>query len=344
MNRKTKKLLTRLLPLLVLAVAYLVLQLLPEQKRPVTIPDGELQVHFIDVGQADCALILQGDGAMLIDAGNNNDGDLVVDYLRDLGVTSLTYAVGTHPHEDHIGGLDTVLRKIPVENLLMPRIQTDTKTFEDVLDAAMDRGLSITAPRQNDTFSVGAAVVTALQCLETDDLNNASLIFRLDYGDVSFLFTGDAEAEAEEAVLGSRVPLNCDVLKVGHHGSSTSTTEAFLLAVSPDYAVISCGVGNDYGHPHRETVNALDAAGITTFRTDRLGTVVAATDGSTINWNQTSPAQSTETYVLNTNSKYFHLPDCGSVSTMSQKNKQTYTGTRGDLLSQNYSPCPGCQP
>lgn len=344
MDRKTKKLIRKILPILIVAVLALILKLLSDPKPPVTVPDGELQVHFIDVGQADCALILQGGQSMLIDAGNNDDGKLVVNYLQSMGVTKLTYAVGTHPHEDHIGGLDTVLRAIPVENLLMPRIQTNTETFEEVLDVVADRGIPITAPKQGYTFSVGAAMTTALQCLETDDFNNASLIFRLDYGEISFLFTGDAEAEAEEAVLHSRVPLSCDVLKVGHHGSSTSTSEAFLKAVDPDYAVISCGVGNDYGHPHREIVNALDAAGIVTFRTDRMGTVIAATDGKTIHWNQDAPAQSVETYILNTKSRYFHLPGCDSAKNMSQKNKQTYTGTRGKLLSEGYQSCPGCKP
>lgn len=312
----------------------------PPQAAP--IPDGTLQVHFIDVGQADCILIRQGENAMLIDAGNNEDGQIITDYLQNAGITELTYAVGTHPHEDHIGALDTVISAMDVENVLMPRIQTNTKTFEDVLDAVSAKGLTITAPSAGDTFPLGDAVVTSVSDYHGDDLNNASIMLRLTYGETAFLFTGDAEGEAEAAAMATGLDLRSDVLKVGHHGSSTSTSSQFLAAVDPACAVISCGKGNDYGHPHRETMTAL--AGREIFRTDEMGTVIAFSDGSDIAWNLESIRLAPATYVLNTASGKFHLPTCGGAETMSPKNKEVTTETRQRLLAQGYSPCGSCDP
>lgn len=308
--------------------------------------DGGLTVHFMDVGQADCILIQQGDHAMLIDAGNSGDGEFIANYLENAGVSRLDYAVGTHPHEDHIGALDTVLQSLPVQTLLMPRIQTNTKTFEDVLDAALEKGLSITAPKAGDTFSLGSATLTAVSDYHNDDLNNASIMLHLRYGGVSFLFTGDAEEDAEQAALATGLPLRSDVLKVGHHGSSTSTSETFLAAVSPAYAVISCGADNDYGHPHKETLAAL--AGCEVFRTDRQGTVVAVCNGTNITWSTGSlpdaPVAEDVFYVLNTSSNKFHLPTCGGIETMSQKNKAVTYETKQQLLDKGYSPCGNCKP
>lgn len=268
--------------ILILVIGNLLFNQQPES--PSATPESELQVHFIDVGQADCILLVNKEESMLIDAGNNADGELVTAYLQSQGITSLTYAVGTHPHEDHIGGLDTVIENFQIQNLLMPKIQTNTKTFEDVLDAAIEKDLRITAPKQGDSFSLGTATVTAVHCYETDDLNNASIILRVDFGETSFLFTGDAEREAENAVLLSGVNIDCDVLKAGHHGSSTSSSRAFLDAVSPEYAVISCGVDNSYGHPHRETIQAFQNRGITVYRTDEQGNVRVFSDGKTLRW------------------------------------------------------------
>lgn len=316
---------------------------------PVDVPetDGTLHVHFVDVGQADSILLTTGTEAMLIDAGNNEDGEMVAAYLRSHGISHLKYAVGTHPHEDHIGGLDTVLNTFGVDHLLMPRVQTNTKTFEDVLDAALAQGLTITAPQAGDTFSLGDAVITAVNDYTGDDLNNASIMLRLSYGSTSFLFTADAEAEAEQAAIATGLPLRSDVLKVGHHGSSTSTSTAFLAAVSPAHAVISCGTGNDYGHPHRETIAALNADGCRLFRTDQQGTVVAATDGSTITWSTGSlPAENPQEgdYILNTSSMKFHLPTCSGAASISEKNKRSSTLSPGQLLQQGYAPCGTCKP
>jgi len=255
---------------------------------------ADLQVCFLDVGQADSILITCQGHAMLIDAGTNDAADTVVSFLKEKGITTLDYVVGTHPHEDHIGGMDAVIENFDVKNVLMPKVETDTKTFEDVLDAVSDKGLQITAPSQGDTYALGDAELTAENCLAPDDndLNNSSIVLRLDFGSVSVLFTGDSGESAEQAILDSGTDIDCDVLKVGHHGSSDSTSQAFLNAVTPEYAVISCGQDNDYGHPAADTLDRLDAAGVKLFRTDEQGTVVLSSDGTKLAWS-TDPVADT---------------------------------------------------
>ena len=319
------------------------------QSRTVTVfRPVRARVHFIDVGQADCILITSNDEAMLIDAGNNDDDTIIINYLQSCGITKLKYAVGTHPHEDHIGALDDVIKNLEVDNVLMPKIAANTATFEDVLDAISQKGLQITAPQAGDTYSVGDAMLTSVGSYLGDDLNNASIMLRMTCGEVSFLFTADAEAEAEEAALATGLVLKSDVLKVGHHGSRTSSSPAFLSAVAPDHAVITCGKDNDYGHPHAETMDSLSSLGCAVYRTDEMGTVVASTDGESIVWStpgEIAEAPAAETgYILNTKSMKFHLPTCGGVKTMSPQNKKESNQTRQQLLDAGYSPCGSCSP
>ena len=280
---KLKKQHIRLLMFIIAAAVVLIAQY---AKPSTTIPaaEGKLIVHYLDVGQADCILLEQNSAAMLIDAGNNGDAELILDYLTDRGIQKLDYVVGTHPHEDHIGSLDTVIRNFEIGQLLMPKVETNTKTFEDVLDAAINKNLTITAPSNGDTFPLGTAVVTAVNALEPSkkDLNNASIMLRVDFGETSFLFSGDAEAEAEEAAIRSGANLRADVLKVGHHGSRTSSSPEYLAAVKPAYAIISCGTDNDYGHPHKETLKMY--ADVKLYRTDKDGHVVVECDGKNLAW------------------------------------------------------------
>lgn len=240
-----------------------------------------LTVHFIDVGQGDSILIQAGNEAMLIDAGTNESGDVVTAYLESLGISHLDWVIGTHPHEDHIGGLDDVIREMDVDRVMMPPKEHTTKTFEDVLDAIADKNLTITLPEVGDSYALGSGQFTILGPVNDygDDLNNWSVVLRLDYGNTSFLFTGDAESTAEEDILSTGLPVEADVLKVGHHGSDTSTSQAFLDAVSPDFAVISAGWDNDYGHPHQTTLDKLMAAQVSLCRTDLQGTVLITSNG-----------------------------------------------------------------
>ncbi len=242
---------------------------------------GNLSVYFIDVGQADSILVRTGDDNMLIDAGNNEDGPLIVSYLKELGVEKIDYLVGTHPHEDHIGGMDDVIKSFNVETYLMPDVLSTTKTFEDVLDALYSKNLSYEVPEEKKIYNLGDASIEVIYVGEEGgDLNDASIVLRLTYGGNSFLFTGDATSKVEKQILNKDI--KSDVLKVAHHGSNYSTTSEFLDKVNPEYAVISVGKNNSYDHPSLTTLEKLNKRGIKTYRTDEDGTIIFTSDGSNI--------------------------------------------------------------
>lgn len=240
----------------------------------------DLLIDYIDVGQADSILIRNQDKVMLIDAGTNEAGETVVNYLENLGITKIDYLIGTHPHEDHIGGLDDVINKFDIGQIYMPKIETTTKTFEDVLEAIENKNLTVTAPNKGDEIVLGQATGEFMTepILDKDNLNVSSLVFRLEFGNNSFLFMGDAEEENEKTISWPKT----DVLKVGHHGSSTSSSEEFLKQVQPQYAIIMVGEDNSYGLPTQETIDKLNTIGSTIYRTDENGTIQLTSDGNTI--------------------------------------------------------------
>lgn len=239
-----------------------------------------LLIDFIDVGQADSILIRNQDKIMLIDAGTNEAGETVVNYLKNLGITKIDYLIGTHPHEDHIGGLDDVINNFNIEKIYMPKIETTTKTFEDVLDAIENKDLTVIAPSKGDKIELGQAEGEFMTepILDKDNLNISSLVLRLEFGNTSYLFMGDAEEENEETIRWPKT----DVLKVGHHGSSTSSSESFLEQVQPQYAIIMAGKDNSYGLPTQETIDKLNHIGSKIYRTDENGTIQIISDGNTI--------------------------------------------------------------
>lgn len=253
---------------------------------------GILKISFIDVGQGDGILLTRAGHGMLIDAGTEQAAGTVVNYIKAQKLSALDFCIGTHPHEDHIGGMDSVINAFSLGTLIMPNVTTNTKSFSDVLYAVQKKKLKITRPVPGKTYSFEGAAFTVLapNSAKYDELNNYSVVIRLVYGSTSFLFTGDAQTVSEQEMLAKGYNLKADVLKVGHHGSKTSTSAAFLKAVSPKYAVISVGKGNDYGLPAQSTVSRLTGAGIKLYRTDRDGTVVAQTDGKTLSFKTNAAA------------------------------------------------------
>jgi len=250
---------------------------------------GTLKVHYIDVGQADSILVQLPSGQnMLIDAGNNSDSDQVINYLKSNDVKKLDHVIGSHPHEDHIGGLDAAIENFDVGKVYLPRVSHTTKTYEDLLLAIKNKGLKVTEAKGGVKLDVGHVITAELLAPNGtgyDNLNNFSAVLRLTFGNTSFLFTGDAEDISENQMLRAGYNLKADVLKVGHHGSTSSTSVAFLKAISPKYAVICVGKDNTYGHPHTETLSNLASADAQVFRTDRQGTIIATSDGKIVTFN-----------------------------------------------------------
>ena len=242
---------------------------------------SDLVVSYLDVGQADAILIQNMEETMLIDAGNNEDGALLVQYFQENNIQEFKYVIGTHPHEDHIGGLDDIIHNFNVGTIYMPDVITTTKTFTDVLDAIEQKNMSFTVPKIGDEFTLGEATIKVIYTgTDEKELNNTSIVLKLTFGNTSFLFTGDAEDKVEEEIVAQDI--QADVLKVGHHGSEYSTSDTFLEKVNPKYAIISVGKNNSYGHPHSIVLDKLNQKEIEIHRTDEEGTIVVTSDGTSI--------------------------------------------------------------
>lgn len=332
---------------LMLALALLLCGCAPAVRPPAPTQDT-LKAHFIDVGQADCILLECQGQFMLIDAGNTADSSLVVSYLQKQGVEELVAVVGTHPHEDHVGGLAGVLAVFPTAAVYSPTRTYSSKCFDDFMRYADQQGLEVTIPRPGDGWMLGSAQITVLGPTDSySDVNNTSIVLMVQFGSNRFLFTGDMEREAEDDLLNSHADLRADVLKVGHHGSYSSTGYLFLRTVAPRYAVISCGRGNSYGHPHDEPLSRLEDADVEIYRTDELATIVATSDGEniTFTWERTgaSPGkpgpESTDYYIGNYNSKAFHKPSCQSLP---KEWNRVIFDTYEEAIDAGYYPCWRC--
>ena len=353
--------------------------------------NGSLEVHFIDVGQADASLILCEGKSMLIDGGNPEDSSLIYSYLKKHGIDHLDYIVNTHPHADHVGGLAGALNYASVGTVLAPITAYDSRAFNSFVKYLDEQNVSITVPKAGDEFKFASARVKVLgPVTSSQDINNNSIVLKVTYGDTYFLFTGDAEREEEQDILAKGYDLRSTVLKVGHHGSNTSTTYPFLREIMPQYAVISVGKDNSYGHPSEDALSRLRDADVKTYRTDMQGDIICVSDGKDVTFTAernadvntlasviettqkstpeptTDKAQVAETqqdstsesepdskseaspvgvrYILNTNSKKIHFPDCHSVKKMSEKNKKETNLSKGDLIDQGYTSCGNCKP
>ena len=317
--------------------------------------DGQaFQMHFIDVGQA-LSVLVECDGQfMLYDGGNVDDGSLVVSYLQNQGVEELQYVFCSHAHEDHVGGLAAALAYFPANHVYSPVTEAGTKCFQDFVKYTQQQGLQVEVPAVGTVWPLGSATVTLLGPVKQyDETNDTSLVLRIDYGSTSFLLTGDMESDAERDLVESGANLKADVLQVGHHGSSTSSSYIFLNAVLPKMGVISCGVNNKYGHPHEETLSILRDAGVDVYRTDLMGTITIGSDGANYTvssehydtdeeLNPPDPAASStaqQAYIGNVNSKKFHLPTCPNLP--AEKNQILFSSYE-EAVAAGYTPCATC--
>ena len=294
MDKKTKnKLMKILLVLIIMVCTYFYEEYFQEdttkneveyrQNQEVKINPNNLVIHFVDVGLGDCILIGQNNEYVLIDAGNNEDGQLLVEYLKELGVKKFKYVIGTHAHEDHIGGIDNIINNFELDKFYMPDVITTTKTFEDVLDALLKKQKAFDTPKIGDKFKLNDLEFEVLY-LGTDksDLNDTSIVLKLTYKNTTYLFMGDATSKVEKILINEGKDLSSDVLKVGHHGSQYSSTATFLKKVNPSYAVIQVGQDNEYDHPKQVTLDKLNKLNTLTYRTDEQGTIILTSDGENI--------------------------------------------------------------
>ncbi len=340
----------------------------PSKPSEATAPSHSLTAHYIDVGQAD-SILLECDGAfMIIDGGNVEDSSLVVSYLQDQGVEELEAVVCTHAHEDHVGGLPGVLAVYPTKKVYAPTKTYASNCFDDFVYYTDQQGLEITIPKPGDKFTLGAAEVLVLGPVKAySETNNTSIVLLVTLENTRFLFTGDMESKAETDMLDyweGKLDWSVDVLKVGHHGSSTSTSYRFLYETDPIYAVISVGEGNQFSHPNQEPLSRLEDADVILYRTDKQGHIVATSDGHDISftWGNTSvrpegpenpkdnhtrpseptkPTESTAQFIGHKTSKTLHLPTCSSLP--AEKNR-VYFEDYDEAISQGFKPCSKCKP
>ena len=266
--------------------AYLYISYGDNSHNPINLSKDELKgikITYFDVGQADSILIQTNNENMLIDAGNNSDGSNLVAYLKNEEINNFKYVVGTHTHEDHVGGMDDIIYNFNIEHFYMPDVISTTKTFEDILDALENKQVRFETPNIDDTFNLGEATIKVIYVgKDSNNLNNTSIVLKLKYKNAEFLFMGDLEKDIEKQLLDKDI--KADILKVGHHGSNTSSSKEFIEKVKPSISILSVGNNNKYNHPNKSTLDILNKNNSRVLRTDELGTIIVTSDGFKVNY------------------------------------------------------------
>ena len=349
---KTYKYLLSKIVLLVMLISLLTACMVNNQEIN---KDEKLEVHFIDVGQADSILLINSKQSMLIDAGDSGADKVIIPYLKSLGINKLDTVVFTHPHKDHIGSGKEIIENVMVDKVYMSGKITTTKTFEQLLDSIEAKNIELIIPKVGEKIDFGSCDITVLGPVkEYEEINDNSLVLKVKYYNTSFLFTGDIEEASEKDIINTAANLDVDVLKVAHHGSETSSSYLFLKEVNPKFSVVTCGVNNDYNHPHKKILDRLNDVGSEIYRTDLMGTIVALSDGENITFNQVGIKATQEhknndetnsvlenSYIGNINSKKLHLDSCGSLP--AEKNR-VYFKNRKEAIKLGYEPCSQCNP
>ena len=325
------------------------------QPESQAIAAGKLDFHFLDTGNSDCIFVMSEDKNVLIDAGDNDDETLIVDYLKGLGVNKIDYLINTHPDADHSGGLDAVVENFKIENVFVSNGSSDSKTYRDFIYALSDKGLSPSVPLKDSVYTLADGVTMQFYNTQAQGSGNeVSLVTLITQGSNKFLLMGDAEKPQEADILDEM--MDVDVLKVGHHGSNSSSSMEFLEVVKPEYGIITCGKGNSYGHPHQEVLERLKQIGSAIYRSDEQGTIICSSDGKNLQFsnepydggNEKNPIQSNgdngtlpEYYIGNKNSFKFHLPSCTSLP---EEWNQVKIYSRDEAIGSGYEPCGRCHP
>ena len=324
----------------------------------------DLKMHFINVGQADAILIENNGETMLVDAGNNDDETVIKNYLESQNVSYINYLIGTHPHEDHIGAMDYVINSLQIGKVYMPKTVSNTQTYRDVISAISNKGMQITPPTIGESFYVGSAKCTILgPRREYENTNDNSIVIKVEFGNNSFLLMGDAEATSEMDMVNGGAYLKSDVIKLGHHGSKTSSVPNFLSKVSPKYAVASVGKGNSYKHPSQSVMDRLNSSKVPVYRTDESGTIISTSNGSIISFNTkqgsyvggdyvnpTPPSTSNPdkppinpptvaqtVYVTNSGKSFHRTSTCSNM-------KSPIAMSRQNAINKGYKQCSKCKP
>lgn len=347
-----------LLALLFIAGFALGFYLITRQNAPVKDVRADFEIHFLDIGQGDAALVLCGGKAMLIDGGEYSQSSRLISAVKRQSVEHLDCIVCTHAHSDHAGGLSAAVENFSPDYAAAPDPEEYSREMYLFKAALKEHNIPLQIVPPGESFMLGDAQIRILGPMQTvENLNDDSMVLQITYGDISVLFMGDAGFSEEADLLSAGLLSQVTVLKVGHHGAEASTGEDFLNCIRPRYAVISSGIGNDYGHPHKGLLDRLRAFNVKTFRTDLQGEITMKSDGKTVNFEvQGAPDADTLSpigklnddvimdYVVNRNSGLFHKPDCTGAQSMKEENRMDVSDTRKHLIEQGYKPCGRCNP